>query len=178
MEIKNREKFLAILVGICVLVWLGDTLLVSPLVASWKSRTARIADLKKSIENGSLLISRQETIEGRWDQIKTNTFPNTESLADGVMLKAFYRWAQDSGITVASVKPQWKETDDDYTSLECRADATGNMETIKHFLYEMEKDPLALKVESVEITSRDDTGQQLSLVVQLSGLVLNSTTEQ
>jgi hypothetical protein len=40
------------------------------------------------------------------------------------------------------------------------------------FLFDVEKDPLAIKIDAVEITSRDNDGKQLSLAVQLSGLVL------
>ena len=57
---------------------------------------------------------------------------------------------------------------------ECRADAFGSLPSITRFLYEIEKDPLALKIESVEINARDNTGQQLSLGLQVSGLRLNS----
>jgi hypothetical protein len=41
----------------------------------------------------------------------------------------------------------------------------------------VEKDPLALKVETIEITSRDDNGQQLALALQVSGLLLNQPTQ-
>jgi len=88
------------------------------------------------------------------------------------MLKAFDRWSQASSVSVSSLKPQWRQTDEDYTLLECRADASGNMETLSRFLYEVEKDPLALKVEALEITSHDNDGQQLSLGLQVSGLLL------
>jgi hypothetical protein len=57
-------------------------------------------------------------------------------------------------------------------TLECRADAFGNMQALTRFLYDVEKDPLALKVEAVEITTRDNDGQELSLALQVSGLVL------
>jgi hypothetical protein len=46
------------------------------------------------------------------------------------------------------------------------------MQTLLHFLYNMEKDPLGVKIESFELTSRDDNGRQLTLGLDLSGLVL------
>ena len=58
-------------------------------------------------------------------------------------------------------------------TLECRIDALGSMPALTRFLYEVEKDPLALKVESMDITARDNDGQQLSLALQISGLLLN-----
>ena len=55
-----------------------------------------------------------------------------------------------------------------------RVEASGNLATLSRFLYEIEKSPMALKLDSVEITARDKDGQQLALGLQVSGLVLNS----
>ena len=117
--------------------------------------------------------NRERTIRSRWDGMRTNTLPNNVSAAVSEVLKAFYRWSQDSGISISSTKPQWKRNSDDYMTLECRAEAFGTMPALTRFLYELEKDPLPLKVEAVEISSRDNDGQQLSLALQVSGLLLN-----
>ena len=45
---------------------------------------------------------------------------------------------------------------------------------LSRFLYSVERDPMALKLELVELGARDKDGQQLSLGLQLSGLVLNT----
>ena len=57
-------------------------------------------------------------------------------------------------------------------------EATGNLRTLTQFLYDIEKDPLALKLESVELSARDTGGQQLTLGLQISGLVLNSQAKR
>jgi hypothetical protein len=59
---------------------------------------------------------------------------------------------------------------------ECRVDATGDLGKLSRFLYSVERDPMALKLELVELGARDKEGQQLSLGLQLSGLVLNTPT--
>ena len=104
--------------------------------------------------------------------MRTNTLPAESSVAENQVLRAFDRWSQDSRISITSIKPQWKHNADDYVTLECRVDAYGSLATLTRFLYDVEKDPLALRVEAVEITSRDNDGQQLSLALQVSGLSL------
>jgi len=44
----------------------------------------------------------------------------------------------------------------------------------ERFLYSIERSPMALKLELVELGARDKEGQQLSLGLQFSGLVLNT----
>jgi hypothetical protein len=56
---------------------------------------------------------------------------------------------------------------------ECRIDAAGDLEHLSRFLYRVEREPMALKLESVELGARDKEGRQLSLGLQLSALVLN-----
>lgn len=173
MNINNRQQLLSIAAIVVVTLWAGDKLVLSPLMQSWKQRATSITELTKSVRQGSLLVDRERSIRSRWDSMQTNTLPNETSVAENQVLKAFERWSQDSRISITSIKPQWKRTADDYMTLECRADAFGSIQAITRFLYDVEKDPLALKVEAVEITTRDNDGQQLSLALQVSGLLLN-----
>ncbi len=173
MQIKNRQRILAIGAAAGLALLIADKLVLTPLIAGWKERSTRIAELRKSVGQGTLLIGRDPQIRERWDSMRTNTLPDDVSLAENEVLKAFERWSQDSRINVSSIKPQWKRAGDDFMTLECRADAFGSIQAVARFLYNVEKDPLALKVEAVEITSRDNDGQQLSLALQVSGLLLN-----
>jgi hypothetical protein len=177
MPIKNRQQVLAFAAAAGVVLLVGDKLVLTPLTNSWKERTKRITELTKSVNQGSLLLAREENIRSRWDQMRTNTLPTSVSGAENEVLKGFERWSQDSHISISSIKPQWKRGGDDYRTLECRADAFGSIQALTRFLYDLEKDPLALKVEAVEITARDNDGQQLTLGLQVSGLQLNPEGE-
>jgi Tfp pilus assembly protein PilO len=169
---------LAVLTGGCVALWLLNLLVITPLTDSWHSRSARIAGLKKDIEQGNRLIQRESAIHQRWASMRTNALPGNPTVAESQLFKAFDQWAQDSGVTLASQKSQQKETDEGYSTLEWRADLTGNIQSLLKFLYDAEKSPMALKVQSVELTSRDDNGQQLALGLQVSGLILSTNAEQ
>jgi len=173
MQINNRQQMLAIVAAAGVVLLVANQLVITPLEDAWKARTARIVELRKAVTQGAQLRDRERNIRDRWNSVHTNTLPENISAAENEMLRAFDRWSQESRISIASIKPQWKQADDDYMTVECRADAVGSLQAITRFLYEIEKDPLALKIESVEINARDRTGQQLSLGLQVSGLRLN-----
>lgn len=173
MNIKNREQLLGLIAITAVALLVGDRLVRAPLMKAWSARSARIAKLKKEVNDGALLLDRERTIRSRWQNMETNTLPNQLSAAEGQVLKAFDRWSRASNVSISSIRPQWRRTADEFMTLECRADASGNLATLTQFLYEIEKDPLALKVEAIEIAARDNEGQQLTLGVQVSGLMLN-----
>jgi hypothetical protein len=144
----------------------------------WKERAAEIAQLKKSVVQGSQLIERDRVIRERWEQMRTNALSRQISVAENQVFRAFERWSQGNRLTINGIKPQWKRNADDFSTLECRVDASGTLAEVTRFLYEIEKDPLGLKMDLVEITTRDERGQQLTLALQVSGLQLNPPTAQ
>ena len=172
MKIDNRQKVLAIAAISAVILLASDSLIITPLTRLWKAHAVRIADLTKMINRGTLLLEREKSLTARWNGMRTNTLPSNDSVAQIKVLKAVDRWTKESGISFTSIKPQWKQNAEDYVTLECRADAFGDIQSLTRFLYELERDPLSLKIEDMEISSRDDTSQQLTLGVRFTGLVL------
>jgi len=57
-------------------------------------------------------------------------------------------------------------------------DASGDLATLSRFIYDIENDPMALKFESVELSSRDDAGRELTMGIRVSGLVLTPGGQQ
>jgi Tfp pilus assembly protein PilO len=173
MNLNKRQQLLAILAIVAVGFFVADKLVFTPLTNSWKARSERIAKLKEQVRDGTETLKRETTVREQWAKMRTNTLSSAKPEAESQMLKAFERWSQAGGVSVSSIRPQWKEAEDDYKSLECRADVSGNLSSIAHFLYQVEHDPLGVKVDSMELQSRDTEGDQLALVVQVSGLLLN-----
>jgi len=172
VKIKNRQQLLIIGVIAVAAIFAGDKVILTPLGNLWTARSKQIAELKKKVESGAQLIQREQSLHNHWNQMRTNTLPVNPSRAEQQLLRAFDRWSQDSKISITSLSPQWKHDSDDYMTLQCRVEAAGNMGAVSRFLYDVEKDPMALRLEIVEISSRDAEGQQLALGLQVSGLVL------
>lgn len=172
MKIENRQQVLAIAAIALVSLFLLDRVLVRPLTAGWKARSERIAKLEKQIIDGQGKLKRAAATRNRWEQMQTNTL--SADNAESKLLEAFQRWSRDSNISISSIQPQWKRGDDEYMTLDCHANASGPVAAMAKFLYSIEADPLALRLEAVEIQSRDETGQTLAINLQVSGLVLGS----
>lgn len=175
MMIPGRQRWLGLGAIVAVALWAGDRLVLGPLVQSWKDRSARIAELRQRVQQGAQLAERDRAIRARWDFLRTNSLPAERSIAENLVLKAFERWSQESRVVVNSIKPQWKESGDGYATLECRVDASGNLSALTRFLYEIERDPLAIRLDLVEITAPDARAEQLTLGLLVSGLQLKSS---
>ena len=176
MQIKNRQQLLIIVAVVAIALFAGDQLVLSPVLKVWSARATRVADLRKKIADGKMLVQREQSIRTRWQQMSHNALPNNTSAAEQQVYQAIDLWAQNSGVAISAITPQWKHDSDDYMTYECRVDATGDLGKLSRFLYSVERDPMALKLELVELGARDKDGQVLSLGLQLSGLVLNTPT--
>jgi Tfp pilus assembly protein PilO len=173
MNLNKRQQFLAILAIVAVGLFVTDKLVFTPLTKSWKARTERIAKFKEEVRDGTETLKRERVLREQWDTMRTNVLSSAKPEAESQILKAFERWSQAGGVSVSSIRPQWKEAEDDYKTLECRADVAGSLSAISRFLFQIERDPMGVKVDSMELTTRDIEGSQLALVIQVSGLLLN-----
>lgn len=172
MKIENRQQFLILLTIATAALYLAVNYLATPLAGAWSARAKQIAALKQQVAEGRKLLQRDAGIRGRWSQMRTNALPENNSLAEQQLLKAIDGWAHDSGANISAITPQWKSDATNYTTLNCRVEAGGDLATLSRFIYDVEKDAMPLKVDTAELTARDNGGQQLSLSLQLNGLVL------
>ncbi len=173
MKPLNRQQWLAWVAAGAVALLAADYLVLEPLVRSWKARTSELARLRQSVENGTRLVERGEGLRARWAFMQQHALTNAPSQAEDQLLKAFESWTRDSRVGVSAVRPQFKRGDDEHATIECRVDAFGNLGALTRLLYLIEADPLALRLDVVELTARDDRGEQLTLGLQVSGLLLN-----
>ncbi len=174
MEIKNRQQILLIVAITAVAVFGGDKLILTPMTNAWQARATRIKELRARIAEDKMLVQRETSIRGRWAYMRGNTLTNNQSAAAQNFFRALYDWQQNSGVSMSATTPQWKQDSDAYMTYQCRVDAAGNLSSLSRFLYEIERNPLAIKLDSIELSAHDKEGQQLTMALQLSGLVLTS----
>ena len=173
MKIDHRQRLLAILAIAIVALFVLDRVVITPLIERWKTRAATLAQLRKSIEKGNSLIQRESHTRKRWNEVRKSTLPISASQAEKELFAAFEKWSSDSRVSISSVRPQWKKgASDDYSVLECRVDAAGTLPVLAKFLYNIENSPMAVRTESVELTARDNSGEQIALGLLISAVRL------
>jgi hypothetical protein len=172
MPTDNRQKMLTVVAVAAIALFAGDKLILSPLMGVWSRRADRITQLRKQLGDGRRLMERGPALRRRWEEWRSETLPNNTSAAEQQVFSALDYWALDSRVALTSVTPQWKHDSDDYMTYECRLEAFGTLQTLTRFMYDVESDPMALKLDSIELGSRDKDGQQITLGLSISGLVL------
>lgn len=170
MDSKRREHVLIVVTLFCLGALVGDRLVLTPMLEAWENRAQRIVQLRSDLAKGETLLRREREIRRRWREMQRDALPADISLAEGMVLKAVDRWVTESGVTLQSLKPQWRQFEEPYQTLECRAVAQGGIEAIARFLHELEGDPLSLRVEDLEIAARDGEGRLLIAAITFGGI--------
>lgn len=174
MKRPDRQRLLLIGAGAVVALYILDSAVFTPLIATWKAHSAEIVKLQASVRDGRSLIERGPQLERTWSEMQANALPKDAAQAQQDVISAITRWGLANNVELPSIRPQWKRgANDRYSLLECRVDATGSLATLARFMYEVEHSPLALKVDSVELTARDEGGSRLALGLIVSGLRLS-----
>jgi Tfp pilus assembly protein PilO len=174
IPVQKRQRLLFIIAGAGLLLLILDRIAFTPLTNWWRDRSLEIARLETNVATGNGLLERADQLKRVWADMASHTLPKDSSQSEHDLITAFDRCGRTSGIELGSIKPQWKRgATDRYSVLECRVDGTGTFATLARFLFEVEKLPMALRLESVELTSRDDNGGKLSLGLVVTGLRLN-----
>ena len=172
MKIKNRQEFLVVLTVAAFALLVGVNFILEPLGGWWSGRQARIQELRTSVKEGQSLLSRESIIRSRWAEMRTNALPANTSLAEQKLMAAIDGWSRGSGAEVTSLMPQWKNESTNYLTLNCRVETAGTLGALSQFLYSLEKGPIALRLDSLELTARDKDGQQMTLSTEINGLAL------
>jgi hypothetical protein len=167
---QKRQRLLLIIVGIGVGVLVLDSIVIEPLLKMWQTHAAEITKLKQDVIRGRGVVTNGERTERRWREIRSSALPADPAQAEQMVISSFDKWGQANNIELGSIKPQWKKGTKEYSTLECRVDATGSLSSLTRFMFELEKSPLALRVDSVELTARDDGGNRITLGLIVSGL--------
>jgi hypothetical protein len=173
VPIKNRQQFLTIITLSAVGLLALDRIVRPPLQKIWDDRSLRIEKLHQQVKDGQLLLQRKNWLKGHWEGIQKSTLPNDPTAAEQLLFSGLNDWVQNSDVALQGVSPTWKQGNDPaYKTLECRVDVSGRIDQLSQFLYYMETNQMALRVQSIEMTSKDANGSNIGLGVNVSALVL------
>ena len=179
LKIKNRQDFLVVLTIAVVVLAVAVNFIFPPILGWWSDRQKEIKDLQAKISDGNGLIRREAAVRSHWAEMQRNALPpNTSpagmSPAEQQFLTALNTWSRESGAEITSTTPQWKNESTNYSTLNCRVEAAGDLGVLSRFIYNIEKGPLMVRLDSVELSTHDNNGQQLTLGLEIDALALQN----
>ncbi len=173
MNLKKRETLIGLLAFGLILLFIGDRLIFSPLYDRWKSNSEQIEQLVMQIDKAEKTIQLKKSVHAELLRMRKMALPKERSKAESQLLSQLADWSGSSGFQTDTTKPTYLskrvEGYESFPTIELKTSGKGDMEQIVRFLHTLETAPVAVAIESLKITARDEDLDNLTLSITISG---------
>ena len=179
MILSKRERTAAIVAITAISALVLDRFLLTPLL----DRRTQVHDQLRLLTDNELtpaltLLNNNRRMTPRWKEMVAAGIKSDASAAESQVLNDVQRWAQDSGLTLSSLKPDRPEQEKQFQKITIRATGSTSMQSIARFLNRIQTSPKPLRISDIQITSHKEGTDDLALHVGVSTLYLVPEVEK
>src|SRR5437016_657117 len=171
MALNKREKILALGVGVVGVILAVDLLVIEPFLAEAEG-LAKLCSGDASEKNtaGQLRIDEKELKE-KWAARRKDGLAEDPKDAERQVLGALKDWAGETGVVIASVRPDYVESKKEIREIMVSASASGSNEAMIKFLFKLQTAKFPVRVTEFKLGARADS-DELALQLKISTLYL------
>lgn len=169
-----RERILALLVGLLVVLVGGYLLVGKPVMGAFERVAAETRAVENDLRDARLLVDNQEKIQRRWVGYKQAGLRDDEYDARRRAQESITQWCDAARLSIKTMEPSTNPRIDDdqrFAEVTIRLTAEGSIGSLQYFLQEVSTAPFPLRVESCNITNRREGEEALTLVLLLSTII-------
>jgi hypothetical protein len=170
MKLSRRETVMAVVAVLAVALLVADRYVVTPLMEGSAALADKRDQLVQRLENNRRLFERQQLMAGKWREMTAGGLTSDPADAEGRVLHALRDWADEAGFALASIKPERNEREGQVGEITVLAAGTGPMRSVARFLWQVETCALPLRIHELQLGSRTEGADDLSLQLKLSTL--------
>jgi Tfp pilus assembly protein PilO len=169
MVLSKRERTIALATLIAVAVLALDHFALSPMLDQLAQLRADEKFYTDKLAHANSLFLHRKGTEARWNQMVADGLKSDAADTENALDHAVYEWAQASNLTLKSCTPE-RAVQKDRPEVVLYVVGAGRMSAVAQFLYRAQTSKLPVKPEDVEIASRREATDDLTLSMHLSGL--------
>lgn len=190
MNLSQRERNIAIVVGILIGLFLLDYVLVEPLLAARDERLTAIQTAEDDLHKGRDLIELRPRLDRRLGSNVRSGLTRDQSSAESQLLNNLRQWALDSDLSLPSLKPSGTaqtvlkqggkagEKEKAFMKVNVRATGTGNLVQVTRFMYRIQSAAIPVRITDFSITSKKDGTDDLEVNLNISSIFLTADAGQ
>ena len=170
MVFTKREKIVvaATVAALCVLVL--DVYVLAPLLDERAAAAARKQRLLGKFAKATSLLKRRRLLGRKWDRMLADGMKRDPAEAESQLLRSLRDWATDVGVSLSSLRPERSAEKTELPEVTVHAAATGSMWAVSQLLYRIETARIPVQVTMLQLGSRRDGADDLSLHLRVSTL--------
>jgi hypothetical protein len=127
-------------------------------------------------QTGSLF-DRRKLMQRKWQDMVDGGLQNDASKTESKVLHALRDWSEKHGVTLASVKPDHIDGEGKLHEITFLVTGTGSMSALGEFLWQVEATSMPLRIKELQIGSRREDGNDMSVQLRISAIYFTTQTD-
>jgi Tfp pilus assembly protein PilO len=174
MDLSKREKGLMYgSLGVLAILAI-DYYALTPLMEQQDLLNVQRDQILSEMERDRKLFAERKQLAPKWKTLLSDGLKGDPAEAEGQLLHGLRNWANETGLTLSSVKPDRPESKEQLKQIYIQASGTGSMDSIAKFLYKMQSAGIPLKVTELQIGARNEGDSNLAMQFKVSTLYRSS----
>ncbi|HEX2971939.1 MAG TPA: GspMb/PilO family protein [Tepidisphaeraceae bacterium] len=178
MILSKRERLAGIVTTAVLGLFAIDHFALQPLLDRRAQVQTDIDKQQELLVRATGLFANKNKLTVKWNDMLTTGMTSNASAAESQVLHAVRDWAQETSLSLSSVKPERTEQDKQFQRIVFRATGTGTMASIGGFLWKIQNSRIPIRITDMQIASRKDGVDDLTLQIGISTIYLSPEPEK
>lgn len=165
---SKRERYILIVTLSVVGVLALDYFVYTPLTDARDRLLTQHDKLSRELGEMQKKITASQKADKRWKEYRAAGLSSDPSATESRFLNAIGSWSRDSGLPLLSIRPERTIVNQGVHELSFHATADGSMRAISRFLYRLETSEIPVRIQELQISSRTDGSDDLTMQIRLS----------
>ena len=170
MTLNKRERYIAIGVGVAVLLYISDSIFFTPMFDQLSQADKLIDEHQQELLKDNGIMQNSLTARRKWKSLTDNHLPADASTAEQAMLARVRDVAQSTGLALGQQNRSTHEKQGGFEVITRRFSGEGNMYRLTRFLYELDRSEIPVRVVDLSINSKKDGTDDLLVTFGISTL--------
>jgi len=171
MALSKRERIILIVAAAVVGAFVADRLALTPAMERLNELESHKQQLLAELNEARSLFERRRLMERKWKMMLSDGL-RSDAEAESRVGRALNEWSEDARLTLTSVKPERVTSDHGLREIVFVAVGKGRHEAVTRFLYLIETAELPVKIKDMQLSSANESGNDMSVDLRLSALYL------
>ena len=173
MVLSKRERYIALTTALVLAMLLLDRVVLTPLHKRRVVLEEQTQTALSRMEYAGALMDRRKQLAPRWREMVEGGLKSSSAEAESQVLHAVRDWSQEARLSLSSLRPERTERKEEgLEEITFRASGTGSMSAVAGFLWRLESSALPVRVSELQLGTRKEGTDDLSLQLRISALCM------
>jgi hypothetical protein len=170
VALSQREKYIAIGVGAAIVLWIADSVVISPYRAKMDQLQKDTADADATQVERTALFGREPEVNRIWSELTHGGLSTDVSAAESQSYRAVVEWAGEAGVQLTALKQDSVTNENVFQVSGFHVTATGSTSAIGNLMWDIETATIPVRLTDVQIVPRKEGTDDLTVQFGVSTL--------